>query len=302
MNWISTALLSTMLGTGVSIIDSHLLSRRMLGLRPFMLAMGIIQLFYILVLYILFPWPTSLPVNAVLSVIGASIAGTSSALITMFVLQSEEVSRVVPIIHISPIFVAIIATVFLGEDLGYLQWLAIVIVVAGALIITAEKRGTPASTSLKRPFSLLFVASLLSALASIFTKYTLSYISFWNMYSMALLGTAITMLGFSLRPATVREWIDMERRNSTIIMVFLNEIAALSASVIFVRAVSLGPVSLVSTITGTRPAFVAVFSMILKMVLPGFLLELPGKRVMALRFIAIALIVGGLSIISLTGE
>lgn len=51
---------------------------------------------------------------------------------------------------------------------------------------------------------------------------------------------------------------------------------------------------------GTRPVLVAVFSMLLSLVLPGFLMELPGRRTMVLRLAAILLIVGGLSIISLS--
>jgi len=300
VNWTTTALLSAAIQAGVSVIDSHLLSKRMIGLRPFMLAMGIIQLLYGLLLYALFPWPGDMPAIAIGWVIGASICGTSAALLTMFVLQKEEVSRVVPITHISPIFVAIIATIFLDESLVYLQWLAVIIVVAGAMIITAGKSHSETAGSRRKPFFLLFLASLLAALGSVFTKQALEYLSFWNMYSMAILGTSIIMLSVSLRFSTIRQWRYMKRKGSTLVLLICNEIAALSASVLFVRAVSLGPVSLVTTIMGTRPILVAVYSMVLSLVLPGFLLELPGKRAMAFRLAAILMIVGGLSIIYLT--
>ena len=300
MNWITTALLSATMQTGVSIIDSHLLSRRMLGLRTFMLAMSVIQVFFSLVLYLIEPWQTDVPAAAFGWVALATVAGTSGALLVLFVLQKEEVSRVVPITHISPVFVAIIATVFLDERLEWLHWLAILIVVAGAIVITLERTAPGTAVSLKKPFILLFLASLLGALGSIFTKQALEYLSFWNMYSMSILGTAIIMLSVSLRPGTLRRWRDMDRRGSTLALVTGNEIVALSASVLYVRAVSLGPVSLVATIMGTRPVLVAVFSMLLSLVLPGFLMELPGRRTMVLRLAAILLIVGGLSIISLS--
>lgn len=302
MNWFFTALLSSAMQGGVNIIDSHLLSRRMLGLRTFMLAMGIVQLLYILTLYLLFPWPERIPTGILLSVIGATIAGTSSALLTMYVLQKEEVSRVTAILRISPIFVAIIATTFLGENLDYRQWLAIFIAVAGAMIISAEQNTdhTGATASRAKPFLLLFLASLLAALGSIFAKHALSTLSFWNMYSMSLLGTSIIMLSFSVRPESIRQWMSMERRNSTLALVVVNEVAALSASVLFVRAISLGPVSLVSVVMGTRPVLVMVFSLILSLVLPGFLLKLPNRRILLIRFAAIAMIVGGVSVISLT--
>ena len=48
----------------------------------------------------------------------------------MHVLFSEEVSRTVPVIQSAPIFTALFAFFFLGEQLGPVEWLAIVAVVA----------------------------------------------------------------------------------------------------------------------------------------------------------------------------
>jgi len=299
LNWISTALLSSAMQAAVSVVDSHLLSKRMLELRTLILAMGVIQALYGLLLYILFPWPANIPAAGILSVIAASIFGIGGSLTTLLVLQKEEVSRVVPIGHITPVYIAIIATIFLDENLTYLHWLAIIIVTAGALIVSTEKNQVIASSSMKRPFSLLFIATLFGALGAIFTKITLRYMSFWNMYSMAILIASVIVLAISARPDTFNQWREMKRRSSTLALIVLNEIAGMSASVLYVRAVSLGPVSLVSTIGGVRPFLVIIYSAILSLVLPGFLLELPGKRTIIFRLIAIAMIVGGVSIISL---
>jgi hypothetical protein len=92
----------------------------------------------------------------------------------------------------------------------------------------------------------------------------------------------------------------MERRYSSLALVGFNEILALSASLIYVRSVSLGPVSLVVTVMTVRPVLVLIFSVILSLILPGFLIKMAGKRTLIFRFIAIALIVGGLCIISLS--
>jgi drug/metabolite transporter (DMT)-like permease len=300
VNWISTALIAAAMQGVVSIFDSHLLARRMIGMKPFMLAMGIIEVLYGLILYLLFPWPLDMPVQAILAVIGAGVCGAAAVIITLFVLQKEEVSKVIPITHTSPVFVAIIAGIFLGESLGFAQWAAILIVVAGAMIITAENTGSAASGSLKRPFLMLFVASLISAIGNIFTKYVLDYISYWNMYSIAILVAAIVQLSIALRPSTIRQWANMERRNSSLALICFNEILALSASVIYVRSVSLGPVSLVITVMTVRPVLVMLFSLVLSLILPGFLIKSAGKRTLIFRFIAIALIVGGLCIISLS--
>ena len=65
-------------------------------------------------------------------------------------------------------------------------------------------------------------------------------------------------------------------------------------------AVQRGPVSLVSTIISSRPVFVAIYSFLLGMIFPGFLIRSAIKRALLLRLLATAMIVGGLSIIYLT--
>ncbi len=302
MNWVSTAIFAASMQAVVSIIDSHLLARRMIGLKAFILVMGIIQLIYSFLLYLFFPWPTSMPFTVILAVIGAGICGATAVLITLFVLEREEVSKVIPISNTSPIFVAIIAAVMLGETIIPLQWAAIFIVVVGAMMITAEKSGVTNTGRLKKPVLLLFIASLSGAIGTVLCKYAMTYISYWNTYSMALTVASIEILVIAFRTASFRQWIDMPRRTSSLALLVLDEFMALSASVIYMRAISLGPVSLVSAVMTVRQVLVMVFSVILSFVLPGFLIESAGKRVLVIRFIAITLIVGGLSIISLTGE
>ena len=93
----------------------------------------------------------------------------------------------------------------------------------------------------------------------------------------------------------------MKQKSLTLGLFGGNQILALSAAIFQFWAISTGPVSLVSTIIGTRPVFVAIFSIILSFVLPGFLIKKStGAKVTVLRFISILMIVVGISIIYLT--
>lgn len=299
MDWITTALLSATIHAGVGILDSHILSRRKLGLRAFMMMMGILQLILGTVVSLLNPWWFKITTESFLLVAGASVTGSVAAMIIFYVLQKEEVSRVIPITHISPLFVALSATIFLNESLGWLHWLAIVIVVGGAIIISLEKRGQGKSLSLDKPFLLLLLSSLLIATRAILLKEGLEDLTFWNVYGMSALGTGLLFSSLALRPEVIRQWLNHPRRGSTFLIFLTNEIIAFISTVLQIRAISLGPVSLVSAIIATRPVLVALFSIILSIILPGFLLELPGKRAMIVRLAAILMIVGGICIIYL---
>jgi uncharacterized membrane protein len=66
------------------------------------------------------------------------------------------------------------------------------------------------------------------------------------------------------------------------------------------RAMEMGPISLVSTIASSRPVFVVIYAIILSRTYPAFLKWQTSKRILALRLIAIAMIVGGIVIIYIT--
>jgi drug/metabolite transporter (DMT)-like permease len=284
----------------VNIIDSHLLSRRMPGLQAFLLPVGIIFLIICLIMFFLYPIPAGTEMIPLLAALFAGILRTSGIIITLYTLQKEEVSKVMPITHTYPIFVAIIAIPLFGENLSYLHWMAIIVVVAGAVIVSAEKGTSGSKFSLNRTFLLLFIASLFLALADICTKYALAHITIVNGYTLSILSMAIIYIVISLRPGVIRQLSTMKQRNSSMFLLGFNELLALAAAMIQIWAIAVGPVSLVSTISSTRPVFIAIYSIILSVVMPGFLIRHISNRGMVLRFAAILLIVGGLSIIYLT--
>ena len=269
-------------------------------MRAFLLPMAIFMLISGLVVIIVQPWPPSVPLKAILAMLTSIALSISAALITFLNLQREEVSRVVPILSISPVFTSIIAALFLHERPGSFQWLAIVIVAIGAALFSLEKRPHGTGGSLQKPFMLLFLASLFIAVSNNLSKYALDYVSFWNMYGITVIIASVVFLSISLRPATIRQLKNMARRSSTLVLYTLNEAIALSGAVLHIRAISLGPISLVATIMGTRPVLVVIYTMILGTVIPDFLLRNASSRTMAVRFVAILLIVGGVSIIYLT--
>ena len=83
-------------------------------------------------------------------------------------------------------------------------------------------------------------------------------------------------------------------------LLVFNETLAFAGIVLSLFAIASGPVSLVSTIIGSRPVFVLIFAIILSRVSPMFLLWHPGRRMLAFRVIATAMTVGGIALIHLT--
>lgn len=300
VDWTSIAILSAATFAWVNVVDSHLLSKRMPGLRAFMLPLGIIYLIYGLLLFYLFPLPEGISLWLVLVALASGTLRTAAAIIMLYGLQKEEVSRVIPVAFTYPIFVAIIAVPLLGEALGYLQWLAIIIVVAGAVILSIRQSPFGSTIWLGKLFFLLFGSSLFFAMADITSKYVLAYISPWNMFSLNAFCLSAIFLLISFRPHVISQLSNMKQRNRTLALLTFNETVTPVGIMLFYWALESGPVSLVSTIVSSRPIFVVIFALILRRVLPRFLVWQPGKGMLALRLIATAMIVGGITIIYLT--
>ena len=300
MNWASTAILSAAILAAVNTIDSHLLSKRMPSLRAFLLPVGVVHIIYSLLLFYLFPLPEGTGIRLVLVAIASGLLRTAAIIIMLYNLKREEVSQVIPVVYTYPIFVAIIAVPLLGETLDYLQWLAVIIVVSGAVIVSAKKSPSGSTTWLGKPFLLLFGSSLLFAMADITSKYALAYLSFWNMFSLTAFCVSGIFLLVSVRPHILRQLGNMPQRNSAMVLIAFNETLAPIGITLSFWAMKRGPVSLVSTIIGSRPVFVVIFAIILSRILPTFLEWLPGKRMLALRLMATAMIFSGITIIYLS--
>ncbi len=270
------------------------------GLQAYLLPAGIIYLILGWILFTLFPLPEGITLRQVLIAVSACILRTTGLTTMLYTLKSEEVARVIPVTNTYPIFVAIMAVPLLGESLSYLKWLAIIIAVAGAVIISIKQSPSGTTTWLSKPFLLLFGVSLILAGANLTSKYALAYVSFWNMSWLFGICSAGVLLLISLRPHTIRQLINLEKKTSTMGLITIGAVLATVAMILIYLAIDKGPISLVSAVIGSRPIVVVIFALILSRISPTSLEWQPGKGMLILRFIATAMIVGGITIIYLT--
>lgn len=299
-DWVSIAVLSAAVIGVVSIIDSHLISKRMPSLRAFLLPVGLVILVYGLVLFYLFPLPEGVGTWSLMVALASGVLRATAIAIMLYTMKREEVSRVILLVHTYPVFVAIMAIPLLGETLYYLEWIAIIIVVAGAVMVSVRWDLGGLVTWLGRSFFLLIGSSLLMAMADVAAKYALAYISFWNMYWIGSFCMSGIFLLISVRPHIIKELNHLKQQKSVMTLLAFNETLAVVGTVLLFWAMKTGPVSLVSAIIGGRPVFVVIYALVLSRISPMFLDWQPGKVMLALRLTAITMIVSGIVIIYLT--
>jgi drug/metabolite transporter (DMT)-like permease len=299
MTWVSAAILSSATMGVVSIIDSHLISKRMPSLGSYLIPAGAVTLVYGLIVFKLFPLPANVGTLPILLALASGIVRTIGITIVLYTLQKEEVSRVIPVLHTYPIFVAILAALTLGEALNWTQWLAIVITVAGAVLVSLNRTANTSKLKVGKSLGFLFGASALLGIANTISKYTLDYISPWSLYSLTTFCMVGVFFVLFLRPKVFHELRDMKNPRSAMSLIVGNETLVLLSMILFFWAVEKGPVSLVSTINTARPVFVFFYAVALSRLSPVLLEWHLSKQTIALRGISIAMIVAGITLVSL---
>jgi drug/metabolite transporter (DMT)-like permease len=297
--YIWVALLSAAIFGLVTVLDKRLISRNMPSLASYYVAVAISLLSYATASLLITGIPENAPVDRVLMAVLSGICWGVALGLMFWGYKYEEASRASAIIHTFPVFVAILAVVFLGEILALGQWVAIFVVVAGAFLISLRGTEGRRMVRLNRAFPILIGASLFTALALSAGKYALEELPVGLVYSLRNYGMGGVFV-LLWRPGAFRQLIHAVRHKETLVLLFLAEFSlAPLATLLNVTAVNLGPVSLVATLTGTRPFFVFVYGTLLS--LPAFrLLEEPLERnTLMVKLTSIVMIVAGIGALTL---
>lgn len=299
MVWPLLAVLSAATFAMVSVMDKQLVSKYMPTLPSFYITVGMSVLLWGTIALTVFPLAGDVSLWPVVAALVSGLMWGLGVMLLFLGLKLEEASRAVAVYHTFPVFVAILAVIFLGEELIPLHWLAILVTVAGATLISLRESPGRHRLSLNRVFLILLTASLLTAGAQLTSKYALEHLSLWNAYGLRNLGLAIPFL-LALRPRTVRDLARAVRNRTALYLLVASEFILVPFSVVItLLSISLGPVSLVSTIIAVRPFFVFVYTTLLSTPWWRVMDEPLRRETLLVKFVSIAMIIGGISAITL---
>ena len=301
MSWVVIALLGAAVAGMINILDKTLLFRYLRSPLTLPFLIGVAQGSVGTIMALAVTWPETATASSVgWSLLSGALWGLS-AWFLLRVLYSQEVSRTIPVYQTFPIFAALLAVVFLGEDLSSVHWVAILATVAGAVLISLRLDQGYHSLFLHRSFFLLMLGSTIAAAAHITSKVALDDLPVLNTHALRSLGLSGILLLGAFRPVALREVRDLVRQRSPAFAILgMNEVVLASTSMILTLwALSLGPVSLVTTLVATRSFFVLLYSTILALRFTGFLGEETSARSLAVKVVSTSLIVAGVAAIAL---
>ena len=299
MDWVTVSLISAVVFAVVSILGKVILTRYTPSAPTFIVLTGLLQIPGAFIVLIFVPFQSYSLDVWIIGYFAGFVWGIS--LVIMFLVMSrEDVSRVIPVIATSPVFVAVLATVYLQEDLSVIHWAAIVVTVAGAALISLRWTGHNQKELLGSSFFLLLLASALVAGGQFLSKVALEEMSVLNLHVLRNVGLGMACMLIPLRPSIIRETRQvLADRKGTGVLVLNEEIIALVASLLTLWSIALGPVSLVVTVMSTRPLFVFVMSVLLSFGVWKMLEEPLDRGTLVRKMVFTAMIVAGVAGITL---
>src|SRR3989338_5540414 len=137
MSWVVFAILSALLFAVVNVVDKYVLDKFVKNPLVPTSIFAFVNLLSGLFLYFYLQLPIIPIQSAFLAFLGGAL--TLLAILLYFhALKIEDISRIIPLFFISPLFVAILSAIFLGELFGPYIYLGVVLLVAGAILISSD--------------------------------------------------------------------------------------------------------------------------------------------------------------------
>jgi len=293
MSWIMFSIFSAAIFAVVNIIDKYILSKLVKEpVVPLMIS-GIIG-FFVGILYLSYRF-TALSFQNILLVFVAAIFYVLTILFYFKAVKLEEISKIVALFYLRPLFVSILAAISLGEIFTLLKYMGIFFLVIGAAVISSKGF---MKLSFGKAFWFMIIASLTSSFGDVITKYLLNFADFWAIFSYTRIGMFFALFPFlCFRFPSLLSSIK-KRGKKLFTTISLNESLTLLADLLLTVAMASGYVTLVIALSSLQPFFVLLFALILSIFSPQILKEEISGSAVLLKLVGIALIFIGAVLIT----
>ena len=213
-----------------------------------------------------------------------------------FAMMKEEGTNVVSLIYTSPLFVAILALVFLGEQLTLTNYFGILILIFSAFLVLYKKLDAK-----NIALGIILVYAFFTAAVRVVSKSALESVDVWSYFFWFLVGGIIgTLILAALRPRKLAAaWSRVDAR-LLLLLVATTGLGELGVVLLY-SAFSMGSVVLASGLSAVQPTVVYAYSVVLVRIRPGIIPAEGtfGKWAGARRIAAVILII--LGALALTG-
>jgi len=290
--WITFALMAAFFWGASNVVDKQVMVKYVKNPIVGIFVHGIVGVIFALIVVTIF----SLQVNSWYSLAGflGGVIYPLGVLIYFRVLKKESVAAFITMTQTVPIFVLLFSVVFLKDSISSFQFIGMMLLIAGAMIISMKKENKK-KLFLSTLIVFALVTSVLYAGSQIFDKISVSGINFLSAFVFTRLGAFSVIMPVSLFAR--KDIVKIMRRTRRLSFMIFSEVLAMIGSIFFFASVSIGKIPLVSALTATQPFFVILLSLFFVRYTKALKIEIEKQNLIKLLLVA-PLLVAGVYLIS----
>lgn len=142
-----------------------------------------------------------------------AVLNLSAIYIYMKALKCGDLSLILPIRNTTPLFVAVLAVIFIAENVTLQIFAGIIIIMAGSIILTKESKSKLGGSNQIKAILYALAVAIMAAVIFTITKYSVSIISpFLHVYLSALISSILLFL-FILFSGRTSEFMGVIKTN-----------------------------------------------------------------------------------------
>lgn len=208
----------------------------------------------------------------------------------------DDISRLVPLFHLTPLLIALLAAFTLGEVFTPIKYLGVVCLVAGALLISLKKI---THLSVGPGFWFILLADCAIATTEVITKYLLNqHIDFWTVFAYVRLGTGLALVPYCILNVANLKALYKNTPGLTLSVIAANQMLNLTGIFFLTLASLIGYVTLVNAASSVQSLFVLLLATIISVTHASILKEETDAFTLLRKFVAILILLAGAVLVS----
>ncbi len=262
MNWLALSILSAAFYGLSSTLDKQIIGKYRLDPKACVFLAVCFDVLYG-VLIAVFAGFKFTPSVYSLAAFMAGMVGIGGGIIWYFVIREENVSIISAIISSTPLYTFLLSVLFLKEVLAWQQVVGICLVVLGAILVSVRFEKRVSRNVLSRMLLPAVLAAFLWGASSVFAKYSLSGLNFWDSVVISQAGNLVGVLPVGLLAfrASGRK---MFATGKPLVLIGASEAVVIAGLLTFRLAATTGAISLVSAASAAQPLFVLFWIFLLR--------------------------------------
>jgi transporter family protein len=292
MNWILFSILAAFVWALGNVLDKYIFNKwikepnvALLFFGFFGLISSLIVFWYSGFTYLNFHQLTTVGLVGFVYVVACKLYYTA--------LKSGEVSVVVPLIYLDPLFTAMFAGIFINELFPAYKYIGVCLIVFGAMLISFKDAG---SLKLNKAVGLAVLSAIFFGAYNVILKSLLSEMNFWKVFAYVRFSTFVFLI--PLYFVYFKQMVMILKQPKAFSVVGVSNVFSFTGILFYTLATSLTFITFTSTLTALQPFFVLMITLFLSIFAPKIFKEETSRRHFVQKVAAVVLMFVGIYLTS----